>query len=139
MYTGISVGDKVYKDLPATLYPKVSICNLEYSSRNIGQRQSIRRPVSYTVVGVSVSNPGYNGLSAGMFLEYRSATKYMKTCQILCTREYHSVFQTMMQGMKGLEFMLYARVSTYMNLYGLAHCYLWKFVFSNDYLNKKYS
>ena len=30
----------------------------------------------------------------------------MKTCQILCTPEYHSVYQSMMQDMECLEFML---------------------------------
>ena len=31
MYTRISVSDKVYEDLPATLYPNVSVSNLGYT------------------------------------------------------------------------------------------------------------
>ena len=75
--TGISVSDKVYEDLSATLFPSVSVSNL-----------------------------GYNGVSPGMFLEYHSPKKYMKTCQILFNLEYYSVNQSIMQGMEGLEFML---------------------------------
>ena len=41
--------------------------------------------------GVSVSNPGYNALSPGMFLENRSATKYTKTCRLHCSPVYQSV------------------------------------------------
>ena len=105
LYTGISVRDKVYEDLSATLFP----C-------------------------VSVSNPGYNGLSPRMFLEYRSVTKYMKTCQILCTPEYHSVYQSIMQDMEGLEFMLECQ---HIYTYCLKHCYLWKVMFSDDCLKNK--
>ena len=97
--TGISVSDKVYEDLSGTLFPSVSVSNL-----------------------------GYNSLSPGMFLEYQSATKYMKTCLILCTLEYHSVNQSMMQGMEGLEFMLEYQ---HIYKYGLKH-YLWKVMLSDD-------
>ena len=101
---GISVSDKVYEDLSATLFP-----------------------------GVSVSNPGYNGVSPGMFLEYRSTIKYMKTFQILCIPESHLVYQSMMQGMEGLAFMLEYQ---HFYKYGLKHCYLWKVMFSDDCLKK---
>ena len=103
--TLISVSDKVYEDLSATLFP-----------------------------GVSVSNPGYNGLSPGMFLKYWSATKYMKTCLVVCTPEYNSVYQSMMQSMEGLEFIL-----EYLHIYkyGLKHCHLWKVKFSDDCLKNK--
>ena len=100
--TRISVSDKVYEDLSATLFP-----------------------------GVFVSNPGYNGLSAGMFLEYRSATKYMKTCQILYTPAYHSVYLSMMQGREGLGFTLEYH---HIYKYGPKHCYLLKVMFSDDCL-----
>ena len=57
----------------------------------------------------------------------------MKTCQILCTLEYHSVYQSMMQGMEGLQFMLeYQHIYTYC----LKHCYLWKVMFSDGCLKK---
>ena len=137
VYTRISVSNKGYEDLPATLYPDVSISNLGYThgvyrSTGISVSNKVYEDLSATLFpDVSVSNPGYNGLSPGMFLEYRSATKYMKTCQILCTLEYHSVNQSMMQGMEGLEFML-----EYQHNYkhGLKHSYLWKVMFSDDCL-----
>ena len=105
--TGILVSDKVYEDQSGTLFPSVSVSNL-----------------------------GYNSLSPGMFLEYQSATKYMKTCQILCTLEYHSVNQSMMQGMEGLEFMLEYQ---HIYKYGLKHICgkLWKVMLSDDCLKKK--
>ena len=127
VYTRISVSDKVYEDLPATLYPDVSVSNLVYTlgvyrSTGISVSDKVYEDLSATLFpGVSVSNLGYNGLSPGMFLEYWSATKYMKTCQILCTPEYHSVYQSMMQGVECLEFMLEYQI---IYKYGLNHCYL---------------
>ena len=104
------------EDLPATLYPELSVTNLGYTlgvyrSPGISVSDKVYEDLSATLFP-SVSVPGYNSLSAGMFLEYRSATKYMKTCQILCTPVYHSVYQSMVQGMEGLEFML-----EYQNIY----------------------
>ena len=138
MYYRISVSDKLYEDLPATLYPDVSVSNLGYTlgvyrSTGISISDKVYEDLSATLFpGVSVSNPGYNDLSAGMFLEYRSATKYMKTFQILCTPAYYSVSQSMMQGMEGLEFMLEYQ---HIYKYGLKH-YLWKVMFSDDCLKK---
>ena len=135
VYTRTSVHDKVYEDLPATLYPDVSVSNLGYTHgvyRSIGISVSdkVYEDLSATLFpGVSISNPGYNDLSPVMFLEYRPATKYMKTCQILCISEYHSVNQSMMQGMESLEFMLEYQ---YIYKYGLKYCYLWKVKFSDD-------
>ena len=83
MYTIISVSDKVYEDLPATLYPNVSVSNLGYTlgvqwSTGISVSNKVYKDVSATLSpGVSVSVPGYNGLIAGMFLEYGLSTKYM--------------------------------------------------------------
>ena len=64
-------------------------------------------------------------------MEHRSATKYMKTCQILCTPEYHSVYQSMTQGREGLEFMLEYQ---HIYMYGLKHSCLWKVMLSDDCL-----
>ena len=104
VYTWISVSDK---GLPATLYPDVTVSNLGYilrvyRSTGISVSDKVYEDLSGTLFpSVSVSNLGYNSLSPGMFLEYHSATKYMKICQILCTLEYHLVNQSMMQGMEG--------------------------------------
>ena len=60
MYTRISVSNKVYEDLPATLYPDVSVSNLGYTLGTID------------------------------LPEYRSATKYIKTCRFIvpwCIRQ----------------------------------------------------
>ena len=95
--------------------------------------------------------------------EYRSATKYTKTCQLHCSPvyqsvslsrnvsgiwtidkvyvnmsdivypRYHSVYQTMMQRVEGLEFMLEYQ---HIYKYGLKYCYLWEIMFSDDCLKK---
>ena len=133
MYTRISVRNKVYED-QCQLH-----CTSMYQSVTWGVHlecidPSATNDLSATLFpGVSVSNPGYNGLLPGMFLEYRSATKYMKNCQILCTTEYHSMYQSIMQGMEGLEFMLEYQ---HIYKYGHKHCYLWKVMFSDDCLKK---
>ena len=74
------VREKVYKDLSATLYPKVSVCNLGYSrfspgpkkkKKNVGQRQSIIKSVSYTV-------PRYSRLSPGVHTQIPVSDKVYK-------------------------------------------------------------
>ena len=66
-----------------------------------------------------------------MFLEYLSATKYILTCQVLCTPVCDSVYQSMMQRMEGQEFKLeYQHICKY----DLKHCYLAEVMFSDDCL-----
>ena len=140
VYTGIPVSDKVNEDLTITLYPDVSVSNLRYTlgvnrSTLISVSDKVYEDLSATLFpGVSVSNTGYNGLSPGMFLKYWSVTKYMKTCPVVCTPEYNSVYQSMMQSMEGLEFIL-----EYLHIYkyGLKHCHLWKVKFSDHCLKNK--
>ena len=70
--------EKVYEDLPATLYLDASVSKLGYTlgvykSTRISVSDKVYEDLSATLFPcVSVSNLGYNGLSPGMFLEYRS-------------------------------------------------------------------
>ena len=73
-YTRISVSDKVYEELPATLYSDVSVSNLGYTlgvyrSTGISVSDKVYQDLSATLFpGVSVSYPGYNSLWPGMIL-----------------------------------------------------------------------
>ena len=93
----ISVRDKVYKNLSATLYPKVSVCNSAAShlDKNIGQRQSIIRSVSYAVTGYSFLSPGEHiGISvSNKVYEYQSATLLpsILACNLGCSGLSHVV------------------------------------------------
>ena len=77
VYTRISVSDKVYEDLPAT------VSNLGYTlevyrSIGISVGDKVYVNLSATLLpGRSASNPGYNGLSSEMFLEYRKTVLFI--------------------------------------------------------------
>ena len=62
------------------LYTGVSVSDKVYEDQSL-------------LPGISVSNPGYSGLSLDVYTRISTATKYIKTCQLLvhCTPMYQSV------------------------------------------------
>ena len=98
MYTGISVGDKVYEDLSVytvslcqSVTRCIAACHLDCIPEYLSTAKYTKTSVCCTVTRYMSVTQGIVACHLKCTPEYQSATKYMKTCQLHCTPMYQSV------------------------------------------------